>query len=85
MSKSKKNKMILKLCLLCYFLEVVLTFDVDSSGIRDSHIRDRSSIDDETTTHPDLEHSVDMVQSADKIFAEGKSKTFNPIWCDVLE
>ena len=56
--------------------EVVLTFDVDSAGIRDSHIKERSSIDDETKTHPDLEHSMDMVRSADKLFAKGKSKTF---------
>ena len=68
--------MILKLCLLCYFLEVVLTINVDTAVIRNRHIKERSLIDDETKTHPDLEHSVDMVQTADKLFAEWKSKAF---------
>ena len=57
------NKMILRLYLLFYFCGTVLNFHNDTEEITNRKIED-----------PDLEHFVDIARSADKLFAEGRSK-----------
>ena len=57
--------MILKLYLIYHILGFVFTFGNNSEEIREISLSDEEI---------KLEHSVDMVQSADELFAEGKSK-----------
>ena len=66
--------MILRLYLLSFLFEVVLTLHIDSRGIVDSQSKEVLPHDDEIEANHDLKDLVDMTGSADKLFAEGKCK-----------